>query len=88
MSYKGKINQYTCRLCGKKITTIDRDEGTTPAMLHCRATPRCTGTMFSAMYQVNQLLKPDYEWYKPTGKVKAVEREHVEMGGLLIRKVQ
>lgn len=83
----GKINQYTCQHCGGKITTIDRDDGVTPFFLSCRVTQGCRGSMNSSMYQVSQDIKPTHEWYKPTGKVKKIFREHVAMGGLLIRKV-
>lgn len=88
MSKERPINQYTCQTCGGIITTVDRDEGTTPFMLNCRATPGCSGTMRSAMYQVDQSLSPTFEWYKPTGKIRNRDlREHVQMGGLLIRPI-
>ncbi|MBZ0297579.1 MAG: hypothetical protein K8L99_33795 [Anaerolineae bacterium] len=89
MSYKGKINQYTCTVCGGVITTIDRDEGTTAFFVSCYATPECQGPMRSSMYQVDQSLVPDHEWYKPTGKIQnRALREHVRMGGLLIRPIR
>lgn len=88
MSYQGKINQYTCNQCSGIITTIDRDHGTTPFYLNCRATPGCGGSMRSSMYLVDQTLKPDHEWYKPTGKIRnRAMREHVRMGGLDIRPI-
>lgn len=87
MMFKGKLNQYTCEGCGAVITTIDRDEGTTPMFLDCRSEKPCGGRMVSSMYQVDQWLQPTHEWYKPAGKVPPVYREHVEMGGLLIRKI-
>ena len=38
------------------------------------------------MHMVDQSLNPDFEWYKPKGKVKdRAMREHVAMGGLMIR---
>lgn len=83
-----RINQYTCRTCGGVITTIDRDEGTTPMMLACRATKGCTGSMFSSMYRVAPYLTPEWEWYKPEKLPKGEMREHVEMGGLLLRKIE
>lgn len=83
-----RINQYTCRTCGKTITTIDRDEGTTPMMLACRATEGCNGSMFSAMYRVAPYLTPEWEWYKPTKLPKGDMREYVEMGGLMLRKIE
>ncbi len=48
----------------------------------------CGGTMFSHMYRVQSGLTPDFEWYKPTGKVPRVYRDHVSRGGLLIRKIE
>lgn len=85
---EGRINQYTCRTCGGVITTIDRDEGTTPMMLVCRATKGCDGSMFSSMYRVAPYLTPEWEWYKPEKLPKGEMREHVQMGGLLLRKIE
>jgi hypothetical protein len=83
-----RINQYTCRTCGGVITTVDRNEGTTPWMLACRATDGCTGSMFSSMYRVAPYLTPEWEWYKPEKLPKGEMREHVQMGGLLLRKIE
>lgn len=83
-----RINQYKCRTCGGVITTIDRNAGTTPMMLACRATEGCDGTMFSAMYRVDPNLTPDWEWYKPAKLPKGDIRDYVEAGGLLIRKIE
>ncbi len=88
----GKINQYTCGVCGCTITTIDRDEGTTPFMLICIAGRNCAGKMKSHMYLVDQTLKPNFEWYKPNlaslKNRKRHLREHVALGGLLIRPIE
>ena len=87
---KPRINQYTCRTCGKSIVTIDRDVGVTPAMLNCRATNGCSGIMDSARYRVRPGLKPNYEWYKP-GNLDVYDRdmrEHIEKGGLDIREIE
>lgn len=85
---KDKVNVYTCR-DGHQTITVDIDQGTTPFMLSCR-TPNCGKLARSCMYQCDQDLKPEYEWYKPTDikKVEKVSREHVRMGGLLIRKIK
>lgn len=82
------INFYTCRECGGSIITIDRDDGTTPMMLACRATLACDGTMFSSGYTCDQSLVPDHEWYKPAKLPKGEAREYVQMGGLLIRRIE
>lgn len=85
-----RINQYTCTSCGGVITTVDRDSGVTPFMLACRAMDGCYGTMHSHLYRVAPGLTPDHEWYKPTS-LKGLTpgmRDHVEMGGLLIRKIE
>lgn len=88
VSYKGRINQYTCEVCGGVITTIDRDEGTTPYMLRCRATHGCPGSARSAMYRVDQTLTPDHEWYRPDKPPRdPAMRQHVELFGLLIRPI-
>lgn len=62
---RGRINQYTCDVCGQAIVTRDVDEGTTPMMLLCRATKGCTGRMVTCLYLVDQTLTPTHEWYKP-----------------------
>lgn len=82
-----RINQYTCTTCGGAITTIDRDAGTTPMFLNCRATEGCGGRMQSHMYRVDPTLEPEWEWYKPTNP-KGADREYVKMGGLLIRRIE
>lgn len=84
----GRINQYTCQTCGGEIVTIDRHEGVTPAMLACRATPGCEGSMWSHRYQVDKTLTPGWEWYMPEKLPKGVMREHVQMGGLLLRRIE
>lgn len=86
---KGQINQYHCNVCGKKITTIDRDDGTTPMFLSCYHTGMvCAGTMRSSFYQVDQTLVPNYEWVKPTEKVPKHFRDYVKRGGLMLRKIE
>ena len=86
---RNKINQYTCWTCHGEITTVDRQEGTTPAMLACRVTEGCNGTMHSHRYTCGQNLTPDYEWYKPEKLPRNPDmRLHVEMGGLMLRKIE
>ena len=86
MSYKGRINQYTCA-CGEIITTIDSDEGTTAFTVPCE---KCGGRMYSSVYRVSQDLTPTHEWYK--GKIKKnmspAMKEHISLGGLLFRRIR
>jgi ssDNA-binding Zn-finger/Zn-ribbon topoisomerase 1 len=85
---KGEKNSYTCQKCGGVIVTIDVDDGVTPFMLACRATPGCNGVMRSGFYvAVDQSAEPDYEWFKPSS-LKGYNREmreHIKKGGLDIR---
>ena len=85
---RDKKNIYTCKICGKYIVTIDMDEGVTPMFLNCRATRDCHGTMVSHMYRVPQNIDPDWEWHKPIdlSGLSPDMREHVELGGLCIRR--
>ena len=85
---KRRINQYTCWECGERIITVDIDEGVTPAMLACRATDECGGTMHSHRYQVEGNPTPTYEWYKEKGRIKDQEmRKYIERGGLVLREI-
>lgn len=91
---KGKINTYTCPK-GHVTVTIDRDEGTTPMMLRCRQKDGdgkhdCTEMASSAWYRCNQLLEPEYEWFKPDSLkgYSGAMKEHLKMGGLEIRKIK
>jgi hypothetical protein len=94
----GGLNIYTCQTCGGKTVTRDRDEGTTPMLMSCRATAGCQGRMQSAGYPKElpaDLPAPTIEWIKPTpaelaailaAKPKQFHRalqEHVAAGGLL-----
>lgn len=87
-----KINQYTCSTCGETITTVEEIEGTTPMILDCLATNGCTGKMRSHWYEVDQSLKPTFEWYKPHWKSlknrQRQWREYVKAGGLMIRRIE
>jgi hypothetical protein len=89
MSFQGKLNRYTCRECGGAFVTIDRDDGVTPFMTGCQMRVGCKGPAQSALYRVEQSLRPTHEWYRPTvlEHLRPGERQHVEMGGLLLRRV-
>lgn len=81
------INTYTCGKCGKFIVTLDASDGTTSMFLDCRATEGCNGRMTSGMYQVDQTLTPTFEWYRPSIMPKnPAMRQHVQLGGLVLRK--
>ena len=95
MSLVGRENVYTCQKCTERVTTVDRDEGTTPMMIRCRATEGCDGMMMSAFYpegpRPEWIPAPTFEWYKPseheTSQLDEAMQEHVRLGGLLIRPI-
>ncbi len=79
---KGRENVYVCRKCGGHTVTIDRDEGTTPFMITCRAGDiitedglripgSCNGDAHSSFYPPGprppHIEPPKWEWYKPDG---------------------
>lgn len=87
-----KINTYKCQN-GHETVTVDLVEGTTPMMIRCKQKDEdgkhnCTLFAKSGFYMVDQTLTPEYEWYKPDNlkKLNPEERQHVKLGGLLIRK--
>lgn len=93
MEKKGQINVYVCP-AGHKTITENLDDGTTPMIIGCEhprpysSTLPCGEMAKSSFYRVDQTLKAGFEWYKPTD-LKAIARrlrEHVRMGGLLLRK--
>ena len=94
MSYQEKINVFICSK-GHKTVTIDTDDGVTPMMLRCRQRDddgkhNCTEMACSSFYKVDQILKPDYEWYRPSS-FKGYDvntKEHLKLGGLLLRKIE
>lgn len=90
MSFKGKLNIYQCRDCEWERVTIDRDHGTTPFMIDCQG---CGKYAQSRCYRVEQDLKPTHEWYVPdTKEYRKIKnpyvREHIDMGGLLMRPIK
>ena len=93
VSNEGKLNIYTCKVCRGHIVTIDRDAGVTPFSLKCRVTEGCRGLMNSSVYRVfDQTMRPSHEWYRPSAKelstMIAQAKEHVERGGLILRKCE
>jgi hypothetical protein len=91
--FKGKKNIYTCEICGEHIVSIDADAGVTPFLIGCAETTggSCVGKMKSSLYRVDQNLRASHEWYRPAqppilGFSQWV-REHIEKGGLIIRRI-
>ncbi len=88
----GARNIYGCDKCLKCIVTVDKADGTTPFMIGCEATKGCTGEMYSSFYKGSLDDEPTHEWYKPEGVERATlspdELDHVERGGLLLRKIK
>lgn len=91
MEKAGDVNQYTCKDCGEKITTVNADEGTTPMFIGCRASDECKGLMASEWYRVPQTLVPGFVWYTPDAnelaELDGASRGHVKQGGLLLRQM-
>ena len=78
-----RFNHYACEACGQITIAKHEDQGVTPFMLGCRATPGCSGSAFSKMYQGSQdpAQVPHVIWFRPTdpGAVDAaIEAELVE----------
>lgn len=91
---KGSINVYTCKKCGHQTITIDREEGVTPFIIGCDS---CKGESYSSFYRCSQGLTPTHEWFKPTieelkilyeGRMLDGMIDHVEQGGLDLRKIE
>lgn len=91
----GKENYYHCESCRHGIVTVDRDTGTTPMTLSCKATEGCRGRMVSRGYP-DPAAKPawlgpaTWEWYRPDeidDDDDSQEIDHIMNGGLLLRKV-
>lgn len=79
-------NAYECEKCGSYIVTVDREPGVTPFMVSCG---NCSSMATSKFYRVQAYLEPTHEWYRPEtlAGLKGGVREHVENGGLLLRKI-
>lgn len=80
-------NRYTCDTCSKHVITEDRDEGTTPFTIRCKATLACNGIMVSSCYRgVANDEVPSFIWRKPTpseiSRATKPMLEHFAMGGL------
>lgn len=82
-------NRYACEKCKGSIITEDRDEGTTPFMIGCKAKIGCKGMMQSSFYRgdfVNSAEPATFIWRKPTaaeiGRSSRAMLQHFAMGGL------
>ena len=98
---KEKRNAYFCQKCRRAYITVDIDEGTTPMIIHCDACGSYAISMMYSLSVVFKLdlsegryppneMKPDFEFYKP-GQAEYAgllpsQQEHVDNGGLLMRK--
>ena len=85
--FRPTLNRYTCQACGGRIVTEDRDEGTTPFMIDCKATKGCPGPMQSACYRGVGIDEPvNFIWRKPTReeyrRAHRLMKQHFDQGGL------
>jgi hypothetical protein len=92
-------NGYRCQTCGYLLVTINRQEGVTPFSLGACRNPSnvdgCPGRMYSLFYRLPpNAPEPTWEWYSPSKgerqyrRLSDWERDHVERGGLLLRKIE
>src|SRR6266702_8940342 len=86
-----KSNCYRCNTCYGRTVTINDDCGVTPFIIGCKATPSCTGLMYSSFGIVKPTdPAPTYEWYRcdNSKQLKGLEKEHHDKGGALLRKIK
>lgn len=87
----GKVNEYACPDCKGVTVTVDRDDGTTPFYIRCRATPGCEGMAMSRFYRPRAGTPPTHEWYAPDAAEMAAldegTKDYVENGGMLLRRL-
>lgn len=97
-----KWNHYVCPSCHGITISKEFDDGVTPFMFRCRATPNCTDHARSSFYRCSQdpNQTPHVVFYRPTDRAEALANikgypkrfrkamiEHWEKGGSLERKV-
>lgn len=98
-----KWNHYVCPRCKGVTVAMHEDDGVTPFLLRCRATPGCLEFAVSENYRCSQddNQKPDVIWYRPTTETAAIAAiaatvekqyrvamlEHWRLGGALVREL-
>lgn len=95
------FNHYVCEKCRQTTITFHEDDGVTPFMLKCRATPNCQGVAYSSFYRNSQdpAQVPHVIWYRPATpetldkairqypkRFRADVLQHFNLGGCLDRK--
>lgn len=100
MSFRDRINTYTCDECGGTMVTVDLySGGDTPYFTHCclhvvkkidaetRQSGICGGRAVSSLYDVDQTLTARWEWYKPVPgqQLHGFDRWKVAHDQLLLR---
>lgn len=96
MEKAGERNAYRCDKCRGEIVTVNLVDGVTPFMVDCRAKwpGTCEGMAKSSFYRIDQASPAGWGWYRPDetelARLEALHpgvRQHVEAGGLLLRKL-
>jgi hypothetical protein len=95
---RGRMNVCVCDTCDQGVLCFDLHPGTTPyTVSHATlGDPDCGGTCYSRMYSGTDAAVakaqhggPSHEWYRPSvfelGQSSRAVRDHVQMGGLLVR---
>ena len=88
-------NAYTCDVCDRHIVTNDTDEGCTPMIIGCVATPDCPGHMHSHWYR-GPVVASDrlttHEFRKPTREeydlLEPAMQADIDAGGLELYPVR
>lgn len=86
-----RLNVYHCKN-GHLTTTVDVDTGVTPFRMGCPHAG-CNDDATSSFYPKERPIPevvpaPSHEWYRPTDTTKLSDgtKDHVDRGGLLLRK--
>lgn len=92
---RGMKNAYTCSSCGRSMTTVNRNPGTTPMWKGCEF---CDGEATSRGYRVPESTPPFFEWFRPMTEEEIADvlkddddyggySTYIEMGGLAFRRI-